>query len=557
MRLFQPVHRGLLGSILAAGVLGLAGPAPAAGVPQTIMHQGRLYDAAGQPINTTLSVVLALYADAVTATPLWTETDMVAFEDGYFSVGLGETTPFQASLFNGSVRYLGIAVGGDPEMSPRATVQSVPYALVAGDAIGDIHPASISVGGTTVIDSTGQWVGSQAGIQGPTGATGADGPTGPLGPPGATGPQGSSGPDGAAGPTGAAGPQGAIGPAGATGPQGPAGPQGVAGSQGPSGPPGPSVTLTALGNGDVACPYGGTQLNANGIITNACNGAPGSGAGGIYNGGIPPVTFAGYTPQTYTGNLNGRSGAHALCDAAFTGSHFCTEWETGRATPPPVASSAWVDSGDNQSLARFFRSTYSITDSNTCAGWTSGAAALKPDGVNTGRGTTFTPLGGFKSSFVTTNDGGCEIARQLACCLGGTSVRLRGFTPTTSGGDLGGRSGAHATCNAAFTGSHFCTDWEVDQAAVPAPIPASGAWVDTGNSQSSSRVHRTTYSTTDTNTCAGWTSSSASLKPDGVNTGRGNTVTPLGGFQSSFVTTNDGGCENARPLSCCDGYPPQ
>jgi hypothetical protein len=25
----------------------------------------------------------------------------------------------------------------------------------------------------------------------------------------------------------------------------------------------------------------------------------------------------------------------------------------------------------------------------------------------------------------------------------------------------------------------------------------------------------------------------------------------------SFVTTNDGGCENPRPLACCDGYPPQ
>jgi hypothetical protein len=290
--------------------------------------------------------------------------------------------------------------------------------------------------------------------------------------------------------------------------------------------------------------------------TYVCNGAPGPGGSVTYEGGVPPVTFAGYTPQTYTGNLNGRSGAHALCNVAFAGSHFCANWELDWSTPPPVAVSAWVDNGNSDPNSRNFRLTYSSTDSDNCGGWTSDVASAKPDGLNTGRGITFTPLGQFKSSYVANNDGGCQIARQLACCKGGTSVRFRGFTPSVSGGNLGGRSGAHAICNAAFTGSHFCANWEVEQASVPAPIPASGAWVDAGRVGADSRYYRLTYSSTDSDNCGGWTSDSASAKPDGLNTGRGPTLTPLGGFKTSYVANNDGGCQNPRPLACCDGYPP-
>jgi hypothetical protein len=166
-------------------------------------------------------------------------------------------------------------------------------------------------------------------------------------------------------------------------------------------------------------PYGGT-LTVGATTSYVCSGGPGNGAGGsvTYNGGIPPVTFAGYTPQTYGGNLGGRSGAHALCDAAFSGSHFCADWEVDQAYPPPVGASAWVDVGDSDSSTRYFRDTYSTTDLNTCAGWTSSSATVKPDGVNWGRGWTLTPLGGFKSSFVASNDTGCETPRPLACCDG-------------------------------------------------------------------------------------------------------------------------------------------
>ena len=135
-------------------------------------------------------------------------------------------------------------------------------------------------------------------------------------------------------------------------------------------------------------------------------------------------------------------------------------------------------------------------------------------------------------------------------------VAFVGYTDVRRGGDLGGRAGAHAICAGEFPGSHFCTDWEMDQAHAPA-IAEPGAWVDAGAHSITSRLFRASYSTTSLNTCAGWTSSSPTVKPDGGNLGRGLVFTSLGGISNSFVGNNDGGCENARPLACCDGIPPQ
>ncbi|MEO8701275.1 MAG: hypothetical protein ABI867_14600 [Kofleriaceae bacterium] len=369
--------------------------------------------------------------------------------------------------------------------------------------------------------------------EGSDGSEGTVGPAGPPGPQGEPGPQGPQGPGG-----GEQGPTGPAGPAGPQGAEGPAGPAGPAGSQGTPGAPG------APGSQGPAGPAGS-------------QGSPGSqGPRGLPGGEDTSVAFVGYTATAFGGNLAGRSGAHAKCGAEFPGAHFCTDWEIEQSNPPPVATSAWVDAGNTQSTSRLFRAQYTTSSVNTCGGWTSSSATVRPDGANLGNGLIFTPLGAIAQSFVATNDGGCENVRPLACCIGGTAIRFRGFTSPQTGA-LGGRSGAHASCQSAFSGSHFCTDWEIDQAAVPAPIPATGAWVDPGDSQPSSRQFRADYTTTSITTCAGWTSASPTVKPDGANLGRGLLVTQLGGISNSFVATNDGGCENARPIACCDGTPPQ
>ena len=65
----------------------------------------------------------------------------------------------------------------------------------------------IAVSGSTVINSSGQWMGDPTGLQGPQGLTG---------PQGGVGPQGNTGPTGPQGPAGSQGPQGEQGPEGAS-----------------------------------------------------------------------------------------------------------------------------------------------------------------------------------------------------------------------------------------------------------------------------------------------------------------------------------------------------
>ena len=73
---------------------------------------------------------------------------------------------------------------------------------------------AVNVGGTQVINASGQWVGPATNLQGATG------PTGPTGPPAAGGGPGSPGDVGPRGPTGATGTAGNPGNPGATGTMG-------------------------------------------------------------------------------------------------------------------------------------------------------------------------------------------------------------------------------------------------------------------------------------------------------------------------------------------------
>jgi len=124
-----------------------------AGVPSTVGYQGRLYDQNGAPINSTVSVVFSLYPTTSSATAVWTETQSVAVTNGYFAVQLGAVTAFGTSAFDGTVRYLGVKVGTDAEMTPRASLASVPYALAA--------PPDARFGANTSLAATGSGGGAQ------------------------------------------------------------------------------------------------------------------------------------------------------------------------------------------------------------------------------------------------------------------------------------------------------------------------------------------------------------------------------------------------------------
>lgn len=338
--------RYLAASAALLGV-GLGASAAAAAVPATISHQGRLYDAKGAPVSATLKVVFTIYdGEGAGAEAVWSEELDVAFDDGYFSARLGTATPLDTKVFDGSVRYLGIAVGADPEMAPRAAVGSVPYALMAEDVRGDIAPQSVSITGHgVVIDSNGQWVGDPTGLVGPAG---------PAGPPGAAGMQGAAGPAGPAGTQGAAGPAGPMGPQGpqgADGPAGPQGPEGLAGPMGPQGPAGPAGTFSGTFSGSST--FNGTAT-FNGNVT--------FGAGIQFSPlkvkKVGPMVGSTFASQAVAGTN--------MCGVDY---HACTAWEAmvldELSATPLFDAEGWV-LGSFPNLDIHMRSLVNGQDSTVC-----------------------------------------------------------------------------------------------------------------------------------------------------------------------------------------------
>ncbi len=146
----------ILACVLGLGLV-LAGLSASA-LPQRVQHEGLLLDAQGLPRSGAVSLRLALYADPAGGAALWFEEYQLDLVDGYYQVLLGAQAPL-GPVLDGSPRYLGISVDGAPELQPRHAVASVPYALLAQDVNGDIHPSSVTVGGRAVIDAEGNWVG--------------------------------------------------------------------------------------------------------------------------------------------------------------------------------------------------------------------------------------------------------------------------------------------------------------------------------------------------------------------------------------------------------------
>src|SRR5688572_28946408 len=121
--LFRTVAAGLF--IAAAATATLLCPAIAEAAPAAITQQGRLFDTQGAPVSGELAVEFAIYANEGDAVPIWSEVHTITFDDGFFSVSLGSVTPLETDTFNGGVRWVGITVGSDPELTPRAPVLSV------------------------------------------------------------------------------------------------------------------------------------------------------------------------------------------------------------------------------------------------------------------------------------------------------------------------------------------------------------------------------------------------------------------------------------------------
>ena len=121
-----------------------------AAAPTAMNYQGLLTDNVGAAVaDASYSVIFTIYDAPASGTSVWTEMQNVTTTDGLFAVLLGSVNPMLDTVFNGTTRYLGIAVAGDPEISPRTALVSVPYAqrvsTVDGASGGNIT-SKVSIG---------------------------------------------------------------------------------------------------------------------------------------------------------------------------------------------------------------------------------------------------------------------------------------------------------------------------------------------------------------------------------------------------------------------------
>ena len=136
--------------------------ATASAIPLEIAHQGRLVDSAGSPIDAATDLEFKLYDGASGGTAVWSEShSSTNVENGYFSVILGTNSTLDADDLNADNLYVGISVDGS-ELPDRVRLTASPWAIRAVHAEnavsvsgGSVDATSVSVGGTTVIDSDG------------------------------------------------------------------------------------------------------------------------------------------------------------------------------------------------------------------------------------------------------------------------------------------------------------------------------------------------------------------------------------------------------------------
>ncbi len=171
-------EKGILINVLAAAAAVTASGAATAlaTVPAAIDQQGRFLKPNGDPEPGPLTVTFAIYAASAGGAALWTETlEALSLDKGFYAVLLGGRTPFPKNLWDGRTLFLGITVKGDPEMTPRQPLVSVPYAVRAAEAenaVGDITPRSITVGGKVIVDKMGTVTDAARGPAGPRGPSG-------------------------------------------------------------------------------------------------------------------------------------------------------------------------------------------------------------------------------------------------------------------------------------------------------------------------------------------------------------------------------------------------
>jgi len=144
-----------------------------AAVQGYIPVQGRLTDAAGNPINGAHQIAVRIYEVPTGGSARCSISTPVNLDHGLFTV----LVPCSSSVFIGNELYAGISVDSDSEMTPRLTIYPVPYAMslkpgaiitnttegqraldVKSDVGGGASGAALWVENRSTANGIGEWV---------------------------------------------------------------------------------------------------------------------------------------------------------------------------------------------------------------------------------------------------------------------------------------------------------------------------------------------------------------------------------------------------------------
>jgi hypothetical protein len=104
-------------------------------VPRTITYQANLQNAGAPIADGQYSITASIYTAETAGMMLFTETQQAMVVHGIATIVIGHTTAIPVGMRFDTTYYIGISIGGSPEL-PRKLFSSVPYALHSAVASG-------------------------------------------------------------------------------------------------------------------------------------------------------------------------------------------------------------------------------------------------------------------------------------------------------------------------------------------------------------------------------------------------------------------------------------
>ena len=155
--------------MLTSMLLSLLSLNTAEAVPLQLTQQGRVLDNNGASVTGAHDLTFRIYDASTGGSVYWSETLTVNFSNGYYAAILGtdeQNNPLDSSTLSLYPLYLEVQLDNNAPMTTRYSINSAPYAQMAGTAQtaqnvdgGTVNATDVSINAAQVIDGSGNWVG--------------------------------------------------------------------------------------------------------------------------------------------------------------------------------------------------------------------------------------------------------------------------------------------------------------------------------------------------------------------------------------------------------------